>query len=142
LLESIFCNFTNIGINFLDSGAIKHDTYHPPLVIDIILLLVSPTENCECSYRKFASGDYILLHNILLTYDWSCVYDTNSVDVAVARLSAIVQDAMEQTIPHGSIIKSKLPNRFSSSLKYYIRKKNYFYRRFKKRTKHFPFIVN
>jgi hypothetical protein len=70
------------------------------------------------------------------------MYDINSVDAAVASLSAIVQDAMEQTIPRGFITKSKFPNRFYSSSRYYITKKNYFCRCFKKKIIHFPFIVN
>jgi hypothetical protein len=147
LLDLIFSNFSDIGITFLDSGIIKPDTYHPPLVIDVILPLVSPTQNCDYSYRNYASGDYNLLYNILLAYDWSCVYDTNSVDAAVASLNAVVQDAMEQAIPRVYIKKSKFPHWFSSSLRYYIMKKNYFYRRFKKKKPpvymmHFLFIVN
>jgi hypothetical protein len=64
------------------------------------------------------------------------VYDTTSVDAAVASLNAVVQDAMEQVIPRAIIkSKSKFPHWYSGSLRYYSRKKNYtyFYRRFKKR---------
>jgi hypothetical protein len=131
-LDLIFSNFSDIGITFLDSGIIKTGTYHNPLVIDIILPLVSPTQNCEYSYRKFSSGGYILLYNILSNYDWSCVYDMNAVDAAVASLNAIVQDAMQQAIPRGFITKSKYPHWFSNALSYDIRK-NYFYRCFKKK---------
>jgi hypothetical protein len=61
------------------------------------------------------------------------VYDTTSVDAAVASLNAVVQDAMEQAIPRGIIkSKSEFPHWYSGSLRYYIKKKNYFYRRFKK----------
>jgi hypothetical protein len=102
------------------------------MVIDITLILASPTQNCGYSYRKFASGDDTLLYNILSSYDWSCVYDTSSVYAAVARLSVVVQDAMEQAIPRGFTCNFKFPYWFSGSLKYYIKKKNYFYRGFKK----------
>ncbi|PNF43033.1 hypothetical protein B7P43_G08782 [Cryptotermes secundus] len=132
LLDLVFTNFNDYNITFPDSGIIKPDTYHPPMVIGISLPLVNPTQNCEYSYRKYIAGDYTLLYNILSNYDWSCVYDTSSVDAGAARLSAAVQDAMEQAIPRGFITKSKFPHWFSSSLRYYIRKKNYFYRRFKK----------
>jgi hypothetical protein len=40
-----------------------------------------------------------LLHNVLSTCDLSGVYETTSVDVAVASLSVAVRDAMEQEIP-------------------------------------------
>jgi hypothetical protein len=68
------------------------------------------------SYRKFASGDYTLIYNILPTYDWSSVYGTTSVDAAVASLNAVVSDAMEQAILRG-IIKSKsnFPHWYSSA---------------------------
>jgi hypothetical protein len=71
-----------------------------------------------------------LLYNILSTHDWSCVYGSTSVDSAVASLNAAAQDAMEQTIACGIInTNSKFPHWYSSSLRYYIREKNYFYRR-------------
>jgi hypothetical protein len=102
------------------------------MVIDITLPLASHTQDSESSYRKYTSDDYALLYNILSNYDWSCVYGASSVDSAVASLSAAVQDAMDQAVPRGYVAKSKFPHWFSSSLKYCIRKKNYFYRRFKK----------
>jgi hypothetical protein len=44
-----------------------------------------------------------LLYNILSTYDWSCVYNTTSVDSAVACLNTAVLDAMEHVIPRDII---------------------------------------
>jgi hypothetical protein len=92
-------------------------------------------------------GDYTLHYNILSTYQWSCVYGTTSVNAAVASLNAVVQDAMEQEIPHGIInSQAKFPHQYSSSLRFYIRKKNYFYRHFKNKksvfTKNFPFTIS
>jgi hypothetical protein len=46
---------------------------------------------------------YALLYNVISSYEWSGVYDTTSVDAVVSTLSTIVQDAMEQSIPHGFI---------------------------------------
>jgi hypothetical protein len=66
LLDLAFTNFGDIDISFPDSGIIKPDTYHPPMVIGINLPLVSPTEICDFSYHKYTSGDYTLLYNILL----------------------------------------------------------------------------
>jgi hypothetical protein len=61
------------------------------------------------------------------------VYGTTSVDSAVACFNAAVQDAMEQAIPYGILnSNSKYPHCYCSSLRYYIRKKNYFYRLLKK----------
>jgi hypothetical protein len=75
--------------------------------------------------------NYNLLYSILSACDWSSVYETSSVDVAVASLSAAVRGAMEQAIPCGHSCKSKVPHWFSYTLRYYIAKKNYFHRRFK-----------
>jgi hypothetical protein len=61
---------------------------------------------------------------ILSTYDWSCSYSIASVDDAVTSLSAIVQDAMEQVIPHGFIGKSVFPHLFLGSLQHYVSKRN------------------
>jgi hypothetical protein len=51
------------------------------------------------------------------------VYDVIFVDSAVTSLNATVQDAMEQAISHDFVTKSKFTQCFSSSLRYYIRKK-------------------
>jgi hypothetical protein len=65
-----------------------------PLVTDIFLHFVSCTHNYNHSYQ-FVRGDYILLYNILSTYDGSGVYETTSVDATATSLNAIVQDAKE-----------------------------------------------
>jgi hypothetical protein len=113
LLEAAICLiwFSQIlvdyDITFPDSGIIKPDTYHPLVVIGVTLPLVNHTQNCEYSYRKYGSGDYTLLYNILSNYDWSFVYDTSSVDAAAASLSGAVQGALQQAIPRGfSTIKN------------------------------------
>jgi hypothetical protein len=76
------------------------------LIIDIYFPIPNSIHNHVYSCRKFSSGDYTLLYNILSTHDWSCVHNTSSVDAAVASLNAVVQDATEQAIPRG-VINSK-----------------------------------
>jgi hypothetical protein len=134
LLDLAFTNFSELRINFIDSGIIKHDAYHPPFVIDVFFLpFDASTSNCEYAYRKFASEDYTLLYSILSTYDWSFMYSITSVYDAVTSLNSVVLNAMDQAIPRGFIRKSKLPHRFSSALRHNIWKKDYYYRRFKKK---------
>jgi hypothetical protein len=55
-----------------------------------------------------------------------------TVDAAVDRLTVAVTHAIEKAVPTGCIKRCKFPVWFSNELKSYIRKKNYFYRRFKK----------
>jgi hypothetical protein len=62
------------------------------------------------------------------------------VDDAVTSLNADVLNAMDQAVPRGFIRKSKFPHCFSSSLRYYIWKNDYYYRRFKK--KNFNYFYN
>jgi hypothetical protein len=95
----VFTNFSDLRITFADSGIVKPDAYHPPLIIDILFPTATTARNCEYSYYKFASGDYTRLYNILSTHDWSSVYNSTSVDDAVASLTSAVQDVMEQAIP-------------------------------------------
>jgi hypothetical protein len=114
---------SDLCISRVHPGLAKPDNYHPPLIIDIYLPIPTSIHNHVYSYRKFASGDYTLLYNILSTYDWSCVYDISSVDAAVASLNAVVQDATEQGIPRGiTNSKPKFPHWYSGSLRYYIKK--------------------
>jgi hypothetical protein len=131
-LDLIFSNLIDLRITTVDPGIVKPDNYHPPLIIDIYLFFATCTQNYKYSCSKFVSGDYTLHYNILSTYQWSCVYGTTSFNAAVASLNTVVQDAMKEAIPH-DIINShaKFPHWYSSSLRFYIRKKNYFYRHFK-----------
>ncbi|PNF41595.1 hypothetical protein B7P43_G11563 [Cryptotermes secundus] len=133
MFDPVFANFTQLKYVAADSGLVAPDIYHPPLNIDVLLPNVNSNLNCEFSYQNFAAGNYALLYNILSTYDWSSVYETSSVDVAVASLSVALRSAMEQVIPCGYRYKSKYPHWFSYTLRYYITKKNCFHRRFKKK---------
>jgi hypothetical protein len=134
LLDLILSNLSDLSVAPVDPGLIKPDNYHPHLITNICLPIATCVQNYVYSYRKFSSGDYALLYNTLSTYDWSCVYDTTYVDSAVTCLNAAVEDATEQAIPCGILnSNSKFQQWYSSSLKYYISKKNYFYRRLEKK---------
>jgi hypothetical protein len=110
MLDLIFANITDLKSVPADSGLVAPDIYHTPLSIDVFLPHDNNNLNCEFSYRKFAVGNYILLYNILSTCDWSSVYETSSVDVAVASLDAAAIGAIEQAIPCGYSWKPKLPH--------------------------------
>jgi hypothetical protein len=134
LLDLTFSNTSDLVITNVDPGLIKPDYYHPPLLINVNLPSATCTQNYIHFYRKFSSGNYALLYNILSSFDWSSVYGTTTVDAAVTCLNTAVQDAMEIAIPRGIANPNlKYPHWYSSSLRYYIKKKNYYYRRFKKK---------
>jgi hypothetical protein len=59
------------------------------------------------------------------------VYSNSAVDAAVDSFTNVILPAMDLAIPQG-FIKSRFPHWFSHTLIYYILKKNYFYRRYKK----------
>jgi hypothetical protein len=134
LFDLAFSNLSDLGIIQVDPGLIKPDNYHPPLLINLNLPSIACTYNYRYFYRKFSSGNYVWLYNILSTFECSSVYGASFVDSAVACLNAAVQDAIEQSMP-SSIINSNLkyPHWYSSSLRYYIKKNNYYYRRVKKK---------
>jgi hypothetical protein len=67
LLDFIFSNLSDLRITSVDHGLIKPDNYHPPLITNIYLPFTTCIQNYLCSYRKFFSGDYALLYNILST---------------------------------------------------------------------------
>jgi hypothetical protein len=90
------------------------------LSIDVYLPRITNNLNYGFSYRNFAAGNYTLLYNILSVCDWSGVYETASVGVAVASLSvlnATVQDAMEQAVPRSCTNKAKFPPCFCNTLR-------------------------
>jgi hypothetical protein len=96
LLDLVFANFTDLKLVPVDSGLVTPDTYHPPFSIDVLLPHINNNLNSEFSYRIYSAGNSTLLYNILSTHDWSSVYETTSVDTAVASLNAAVRGAMEQ----------------------------------------------
>jgi hypothetical protein len=124
-------------MNFIDSGIIKPDAYHPPFVIDFFLPFDASTHNFVYSYCKFASWDYILLYNILLTYDWSFMYSITSVDDAVTSLNAVVLNSMDQAIPRVFIRKSKILSLVLEGSTVLHLEKNYYYRCFKKKNSNY-----
>jgi hypothetical protein len=119
ILEVVFANFTDLKFVPANSGLVMSDTYHRSLSIDIFLPPINTNLNSEFSNLIYAAGNYTLLYNILSTYDWSSMYETTSVDTAVASLSG----AMEQAIPCGYSRKVKFPPWFSHTLRYYIKQK-------------------
>jgi hypothetical protein len=133
LLDLVFANFSDLKLVPVDSGLVTPDTYHPPLSIDVLLPHVNNNLNSEINYLIYSAGNYTLLYNLLSTYDWSSIYETNSVERAVASLNAAVHGAMEHAVPRGYSLKSKFPPLFSHTLWYYIANKSYFHRHFKKK---------
>jgi hypothetical protein len=128
-LDLICANLSDLRITPVNPGLIKPDNYYPPLIINMYLPFTICIQHYVYSYRKFSSEDYALLYSNLSIFDWFCVYGTTSVDSAVPCLNDAVQDATEHAIPRGVIHdNSKFPHWYSSTLKYYIRKNNYFYR--------------
>jgi hypothetical protein len=98
MLDLVFANFSDLKLVPVDSGLVTHDTYHPPFSIDVLLPHINSNLNSEFSYRIYSAGNYTLLYSLLSTYDWSSVYETTSVDTAVANLNAAVHGAMEQAV--------------------------------------------
>jgi len=86
-------------------------------------------------FRKCSSGDHVLLHNTISTYNWSSLYNDASVNAAVDILFVVVTQTIETTVPTLCSKKCKfLCFVFFcfENLKYYINKINHFYRRLKK----------
>jgi hypothetical protein len=74
----------------------------------------------------------MLLYNILRQSDWSCVLNENSVDAAINNLTARVCKAMNLAIPYVRPKNSSFPPWFSKLLKFYIKKNNQYFRKYKK----------
>jgi hypothetical protein len=131
LLELVFANFHNVTVAISDFEWVVPDTYHPPMCTDLNIL-TSCSQSLRYSFRNYPRGDYALLYEILSSYDWSFVYKQTSVDSAVNELNSVVVNSLNQTVPYTCTGKSKFPCWFSGILKHYIKKKNHFFRRYKK----------
>jgi hypothetical protein len=72
------------GIIYVDFGIVEPEASTLLWLLRFIYPCVSCTKHYEYSCRKFVL--YLILYNILSTYDWSCMYSTTSVDAAVDSL--------------------------------------------------------
>lgn len=108
------------GITYVDSGIMERDASTLLWLFRFICPFVSCTKIYEYPCRKLAL--YLILYNILSTYDYSYVYDTTSGEAAVASRN-VVKDVMDQEIPRGLIAKSKFLDWSHGSSRDYDRKK-------------------
>jgi hypothetical protein len=107
------------------------DVYHPLFVTELKVPSRRSNLLSNISFRRHSSGDYLMLYNTVSTYVWSSVYNETPVDAAVDRLIVAVTHAIAASVPTGCTKECIFPVWFSNELKFYIRKENYFYRRFK-----------
>jgi hypothetical protein len=125
LLGLVLTNINDLRVSVSDCPLIAPDNYRPPphlnfkLTVDFQPAITTPQ-------RSYKHGDYLLIYTTLSNCDWSCVLNENSVDSAVHRLTARVSEAINEVIPSLITNSSTFPHWFSSSLKYYIKKKKYF----------------
>jgi hypothetical protein len=103
---------------------VQPDVFHPSFVAESMLPTRRSNLLSNISFRKYSSGNYLMLYNTLSTYDWSSLYNEISVDAAVDRLTVAVTHSIAKAIPTGCIKRCKFPVWFSNELKSYIRKKN------------------
>jgi hypothetical protein len=64
------------------------------MIVDNHSSLQNSTHDQEFSYNKFIARDLIHQYSFLLYYNWTCVYNSISVDVAVYSLNNAVHEAM------------------------------------------------
>jgi hypothetical protein len=83
-------------------------------------------------HRSYAQGHYLLLYSVLRHSDCSCVLNENPIYTAVNNLIATAREAMHLATPYIKHKNSNFPHWFSSSFKYYIKKNNKHFRRYKK----------
>jgi hypothetical protein len=116
LLDLVFTNINDLNVSISDFSMVSPDKYHPPLLLDFQLML-DYSYLLSTSRRLYGRGDYLLLYNTLLSSNWSCVYNENSVDFAVLNLTATVSEAINQAIPFVKYRNSSFPYWFSSTLR-------------------------
>lgn len=63
--------------------------------------------------HKYTRGNYKLLYNILLSYDWLYVYTNTSLQAAVSSLISTLHEAIDHSMTLGPFKRSNFPLRFS-----------------------------
>jgi hypothetical protein len=122
LLDRVLTNINDLRVSVSDFPMVAPDNYHPPLHLNLKLTVdfQPAVMTPQLSYKR---GDYLLLYATFSNCDWSCVLNENSVHSAVHDLTARVTEAINEAIPSLIPNSSTFPRWFSSSLKYYIKKK-------------------
>jgi hypothetical protein len=121
----LFSNVVDFSVDHVELGPFQPDHLRTPFIIDCGVPVRRCKQNFNIPYERFSVGDYVVLYNPLSTYDGSSLYNETSAGAAVAK-------ATDLAVPSGYIKKHKYLAWFSGKLKVNIKKKNYFYRRYKK----------
>jgi hypothetical protein len=131
LLDLVFTNINDLRVSVSNYPVVAPNNHHPPHNLDFKLTFdCHPTFlTLQCNYSQ---GDYLLLYNTLYNCDRSRVLNENSVDSAVYNFTASVSEAINDTIPSVKPGSYSFPHWFSKSLIYYIKKKNQFFKKYKK----------
>jgi hypothetical protein len=129
LLDFVFSNFADLSVDHAEYGPVQHDHFHPPFVTDGVIPVRHHKQNFNISYERYSAKDYVVLYNALSTYIWSSLYNETSVDAAVNRLNVAVTQAMISLFLLDTLQCIHILIGFQEN---YIKKKNYFYRRYKK----------
>jgi hypothetical protein len=93
LLDLVFTNINDLCVSLSYYPMVAPDNYHPPLIN-----FRFPTYFLTAR-RNYGQEDYLLLYNTLSNYDWSCIFNENSVDSAVYNLTSSVSEAINDAIP-------------------------------------------
>jgi hypothetical protein len=126
LLDLVLTNINDLRVSVSDFPMISPDNYHPPLSLNF-KLTIDFQPAIMTPQRSYKHGDYLLLYTTLSNCYWSCVLNENSVVSAVHNLTVRVSEAINEAIPSLMPNSSTFPDWISSSLKYYIKKKNHFF---------------
>ena len=127
LLDLEFSNFTDLSVIYHVHVLVSPDTY---LLPQVQFPISKSNQSSNISFRNYSSGNCFLLCNTRSTYEWSALYNV-TVDAIVYRLVVAVTQAIETAVPTVHIKKCELSIWCFEYFKYYVKRKNYFYRNFK-----------
>lgn len=98
-LDLVFANFS-LELQRLNNPLVKEDAHHPSFVINAIDLLTPPLKKAPHKKLLFRKADYSAINKYFVSRDWQKLLLPCDVKEAVDNLYSILEEAIEQYVPH------------------------------------------
>lgn len=131
ILDLVLSNFAFSECLSQAEPLVPPDIWHPPLALSYSFSSIRG-KHVVTEKFLFSKGDFSGLFSFLRDHDWSNVLTNSNVNEAVDILTSVIHESFELFIPKQRCFRSSYPPWFSRELKYLLRQKLRFHRKYKK----------
>ena len=138
-LDLVFTNFLHsISVDHSDFPLVPEDSYHPSLSINFNVVSNPINVNFPLASKtryNFRRANFTQLYNDLCDIDWSSLNSIINVDTAVNKFYNILYSSFDKSVPQSTYSTSHYPPWFTKQIKYNLKTKEYFRKKWIKYSK-------